>query len=44
MIMNVNDIKAEFKTEAAVIKREGIKDLMAWLESTDFCTAASSSR
>lgn len=42
--MNVNDIKAEFMTEAAVIKREGIKDLMEWLESTDFFTAPSSSR
>ena len=37
--MNVNDTKAEFKTEAAVIKRDGIKDLMEWLESTDFFTA-----
>lgn len=42
--MNANDIKAEFLTEAAIIKREGIKDLMAWLESTDFFTAPSSSR
>ena len=43
-MMNANDIKAEFLTEAAIIKREGIKDLMAWLESTDFFTAPSSSR
>ena len=42
--MNANDIKAEFLTEAAVIKREGIKDLMEWLESTDFFTAPSSTR
>lgn len=42
--MNVNDTKAEFKTEAAIIKREGIKDLMAWLESTDFFTAPASTR
>ena len=42
--MNVNDIKAEFKTEAAAIKREGIKDLMGWLESTDFFTAPASTR
>lgn len=42
--MNVNDTKAEFKTEAAVIKRDGIKDLMAWLESTDFFTAPASTR
>ena len=42
--MNVNDTKAEFKTEAAAIKREGIKDLMGWLESTDFFTAPASTR
>lgn len=42
--MNVNDTKAEFKTEAAVIKREGIRDLMEWLESTDFFTAPASTR
>lgn len=42
--MNVNGIKAEFKTEAAVIKRDGIKDLMEWLESTDFFTAPASTR
>ena len=42
--MNVNDTKAEFKTEAAVIKRDGINDLMGWLESTDFFTAPASTR
>ena len=42
--MNVNDTKAEFKTEAAVIKRDGIRDLMEWLESTDFFTAPASTR
>lgn len=42
--MNTNEIKAAFLTEAAVIKREGIKDLMAWLESTDFFTAPASTR
>lgn len=42
--MNVNDTKAEFLTEAAVIKRDGIKDLMEWLESTDFFTAPASTR
>lgn len=42
--MNVNGIKAEFNTEAAVIKRDGIKDLMEWLESTDFFTAPASTR
>lgn len=42
--MNANDTKAEFLTETAIIKREGIKDLMAWLESTDFFTAPASTR
>ena len=43
-MMNVNDTKAEFMTEAAIIKRGGIKDLMAWLDSTDFFTAPASTR
>jgi hypothetical protein len=43
-MMGVNDTKAEFKTEAAVIKRDGIKDLMEWLELTDFFTAPASTR
>ena len=42
--MNVNDIKAEFMAEAAVIKRGGIGDLIEWLESTDFFTAPASTR
>lgn len=42
--MNANDIKAEFLTEVAIIKREGIKGLMTWLESTDFFTAPASTR
>lgn len=34
----------EFKKEAEVIKRPGIKDLISYLESTDFFTAPASTR
>ena len=44
----MNDLKAlkvEFKDIVAnVIHRDGIDDLMAWLDSTDFYSAPSSTR
>lgn len=42
--MNVNDIKAQFLTKAAVIKRDGVKALLEWLESSDFFTSPASAR
>ena len=40
----MNDLVAEFKKEAKIIKRKGVKELLEWLETTDFFLAPASTK
>ena len=40
----MDDLIKEFKSEAKIIKRKGVKELIEWLESTDFFQAPASTK